>query len=396
MIRKLRWKVVGLNMLLVTAVLLAVLAGAFFATRSNLERSTQQHLQQALNGNPQALRPGEGIQPCFVAEVLPGGTVAISSSDYYQLYDEEELLDIVRECLKSPEDFGVLPGHHLRYLRSGGNLGIRIAFTDSTMEQAMLRSLVTTLLLIMLLALAVLFACSYLLSGLITRPVSTAWEDQKRFLSDASHELKTPLTVILSSADLLGEELAGGGGRYVENIRAEGQRMKTLVEDMLTLSRAEGQGHQSPHTVLDLTDLVTDTVLRFEPVAYEAHRQLTYTIAPHLRLSGSAGQLSQMVGVLLDNAIKYAPADSVIRLELGQEGHNARLLVENGGEPIPKEKLSHLFDRFYRADESRGSCAGFGLGLPIAQAIAKQHGGTVRCESDSRSTRFYVTLPLCK
>ncbi|MBQ0037570.1 MAG: HAMP domain-containing histidine kinase [Clostridiales bacterium] len=395
MIRKLRWKVVWMNMLFVAAVLLAVFAGIFLSTRSNLERNIHQQLQQALMGDPQALRPGEGTQPCFVAEVTTSGTVHITSSSYYQLYDEQAMLTVVQDCLHQPEDSGILKEQHLRYLRSAGLLTVRIAFTDSTLEQATLRSLTATLLLIELGALAVLFVFSYLLSGVVTRPVGQAWMEQQRFLSDASHELKTPLTVILSSADLLSGALPANEQHYVDNIQAEGQRMKTLVEDMLTLSRAEGQGQQVPHTALDLSDLVTDAVLRFEPVAYETQQCLAYTVAPDLRVSGHAVHLSQLLDILLDNAVKYASAQSTIRLELKQEGRNARILVENEGTPIPPEKLPHLFDRFYRADESRGTTVGFGLGLSIAQAVAKEHHGTIRCESDSRSTRFYVTLPLC-
>lgn len=390
MIRKLRWKVVGLNMLLLTAVLLAVFAGVFFSTRASLQHNTMEQLQQAVSGDPRALRPGEGVQPCFVAEVLPGGTVCVSSSDYYQLYDQQALVEIVRDCLQRDEDYGVLPGYHLRYLRSGDLLRVRIAFTDSTLEQSTLRSLSLSLLLLMLLSLLVLFACSYLLAGLITRPVARAWQDQQRFLSDASHELKTPLTVILSSADLLKQEQ---NSRYVDNIQAEGQRMKSLVEDMLTLSRAEGQGQQYAMEVLDFSDLATDAALRFEPVAFERGRTLRYDIAPHLSVQGSDEQLRQLISVLLDNAIKYAFPGSSIDMKLRQDGRHALLTVENPCDPIPPERLEHLFDRFYRLDESRGT-EGFGLGLPIAQAIVHRHGGTIRCESDSRSTRFFVTLPL--
>ena len=181
MIQKLRWKVVALNMLFVAVILAAVFAGVFFSTRSNLERGMEAQLQLALSGDPQALRPGEGAQPCFVVEILPSGTVRITGSDYYQLYDEQDLLDIVQACLQRPEYSGTLPEHHLRYLRSDGLLSTRIAFTDNTLERSTLRSLTGTLLLVVLIALVVLFLFSYLLSGLVTRPVDRAWTEQKRF-----------------------------------------------------------------------------------------------------------------------------------------------------------------------------------------------------------------------
>ena len=250
--------------------------------------------------------------------------------------------------------------------------------------------------LIGLAAFAALFGFSYLLSGLITRPVEKAWQEQQRFLSDASHELKTPLTVILSSADLLAQSAEGQEQGYVDNIRSESRRMKKLVESMLTLARADDGGHKLVFAPLDWSDVVTDTALLFEPVAFEAGRELLYSIDEGLRVSGDADKLRQLVGILLDNAIKYAPEHTPIRLTLAAEEKNARLTVENGGQPIPPEVVAHLFDRFYRADSARSGPEGFGLGLSIAQSIAREHQGAIRCESDSRSTRFIVTLPLLK
>jgi len=287
-----------------------------------------------------------------------------------------------------------LADYHLRYLRQSAPLGLRIAFTDSSLEQATLRSLVRTWLVIGFAAIAVLLVCCYFLSGLITRPVEKAWREQRRFLSDASHELKTPLTVVLSSAELLEEHTDGEAAGYVDNIKAEGQRMRTLVEDMLTLARTEDGQPKSAFTDTDLSDLAAETALRFEPVAYEAGRLLQYDIQEGLLLSGDAGRLRQLSGILLDNAIKYAPAGSTVTLRLLRQERQAVLTVENTGAPIPPEHLPHLFERFYRADPSRSDHGSFGLGLSIAQAIAHDHGGTIRAESDERSTRFTVTLPL--
>ena len=397
MIRKLRWKVVATTMLVVTAVLLAVFAGVYFNARSALRQNTERQLQLALQqGANDLFRPGrdEGSLPCFVAEVYPSGTIRVTGSSYYQL-DDADLRQIVSACLEQNADSGVLKSYHLRYLRTASPLMLRIAFTDSYPEQATLRSLVRTCLVIGFAALAVLLVCCYLLSGLITRPVEKAWTAQQRFLSDASHELKTPLTVVLSSAELLGEHTLPGSreGTYVDNIRAESLRMRALVEDMLTLSRTES-GAASVFTDVDLSDLAAGAVLRFEPVAYEAGRQLHDDIASGLTVSGDENALVQLVGILLDNGIKYAPEGSFVRLTLTQQERKAVLTAENGGEPIPPEALPHLFDRFYRADASRSDHGSFGLGLSIAQAIARSHGGEIRAESDERSTRMIVTLPL--
>ena len=395
MIRKLRWKVVGLNMGMVFCVLLAVFAAVYFSSRTVIARSVQQQLQQVLQtGSGYDLsQPGQEGVPCFVAEVYASGTVRVSGNSYYDLTDKAALADIVTAALSADSDEGVLAEHHLRYLRQTGLLSTRIAFTDSTLEQATLRSLLTGSLLIGLAALAVLFACSYVLSGAVTRPVDRAWQQQKQFLSDASHELKTPLTVILSSAELLEQSAAPEQKQYVDNVRAESRRMKRLVEDMLTLSRVERGGEHLPDTTADLSDAAADAALRFEPVAYEAGHTLSYDIAPGLLVRGDSGRLEQAVAVLLDNAIKYAAPGTEVRLDAARQGKNACLWVENEGDPIPADKLPHIFDRFYRADESRTDGGSFGLGLPIASAIVEAHRGTLRCDSGGHTTRFIITLP---
>lgn len=395
MIRRLRWKVIGLNMGMVFCVLLAVFAAVYFSSRTVIARSVQQQLQQVLQtGSGYDLsQPGQEGVPCFVAEVYASGTVRVSGNSYYDLTDKAALADIVTTALSADSDEGVLAEHHLRYLRQTGLLSTRIAFTDSTLEQATLRSLLTGSLLIGLAALAVLFACSYVLSGAVTRPVDRAWQQQKQFLSDASHELKTPLTVILSSAELLEQSAAPEQKQYVDNVRAESRRMKRLVEDMLTLSRVERGGEHLPDTTADLSDAAADAALRFEPVAYEAGHTLSYDIAPGLLVRGDSGKLEQAVAVLLDNAIKYAAPGTEVRLDAVRQGKNACLWVENEGDPIPADKLPHIFDRFYRADESRTDGGSFGLGLPIARAIVEAHRGTIRCDSGGHTIRFAITLP---
>ena len=281
----------------------------------------------------------------------------------------------------------------MRYYRQQGLLSVRIAFMDSTFEQATLRALVRICLLIGGGALLVLLGLSWLLSGFVTRPVARTWQNQQQFLSDASHELKTPLTVILSSADLLKETAREEQRQYVDNISVESRRMRALVEDMLTLSRTES-GRAAPFAPVDLSDLVTDAALRFEPVAFEAGHPLQYDIQNDVSLSGDRQQLDQLLDILLDNAVKYAAAGAPIRLTLDISGKNAVLAVENPGEPIPADKLPHLFERFYRVDDARSGTDGFGLGLSIAQQIVQRHRGTIAAASDNGVTRFTVTLPL--
>ena len=214
------------------------------------------------------------------------------------------------------------------------------------------------------------------------------------FLRAASHELKTPLTVILSSADLLRRSAAPEQEAYIDNIQAESRRMRSLVEDMLTLFRAQKSAGTLPDTTADVSETAVTAALRFEPVAFEAGHLLEYDIAPGLSARGDGARLGQALAVLLDNAVKYAAPGTPIQLDAVRQGSRAVLTVTNRGEDIPADKLPHIFDRFYRADEARTDGSSFGLGLAIAKAIVDAHRGTIRCESGGGVTRFIISLPL--
>lgn len=399
MIRSLRWKVVGITMLFVTAIMLAVFTGIILTAHRSIHQNAEEHLNAALHSPFQdAFRPGQpdNIPPYFVADVYGNGIIRVSGSSYFQLDDNQAISAIVEAAMGKKERFGVLSEYNLHYLRQDEGPFLKIAFTDSSADRQTLISLIRTSLVIGLAAIVVLFWCCYLLSGVITRPVEKAWQEQRRFLSDASHELKTPLTVILSSAELLAEspDVSPPAQPYVDNIRSESRRMRTLVENMLTLARSEDEIHRPQFAQVDMSDLVSDTALLFEPVAFEANRQLAYQIDENISLMGDAEQLRRLLGILLDNAIKYAPAGTSVSLRLRGEDRHAIIEVENGGEPIPPEDLAHLFERFYRVDTSRSDHGSFGLGLAIAQSIARQHGGVIRCRSDQQGTCFIATLPL--
>ena len=241
-----------------------------------------------------------------MAEVYASGTARVAGNSYYDLSDQSQLAAIVTAALAQEEDTGLLADFHLRYLRRTGYTSTLIAFTDTTLESTTMRSMAAVCSLAGSAALVVLFLCSYLLSGVVTRPVGAAWAQQEQFLSDASHELKTPLTVILSSAELLNQSALPEQAAYIDNIRAEGRRMKLLVEDMLTLSRAQRSAGSLPEQTAELSETAVTAALRFEPVAFEAGKRLEYDIAPSLPVRGDGTKLGQALAALLDNAVKYS------------------------------------------------------------------------------------------
>ena len=412
MIKKLRWKFVAVCMALITLVLAAVFLSVYFAVEQNIEAVSRQVLHRVIQeetysvGSPS--RPDTGINiggdrvqlPYFTVSIWHTGTsysAYVTGGTYANLEDTEELTAILQECLEQGTQEGTISGYRLRYLRQDNGLYEKLAFVDMSMEQAILYKMMRSYLTIAMAAALLLLGVSILLAWWTTRPVEKAWKQQHQFLSDASHELKTPLTVILSNAELLeAAALEERPARWADNIHSEAQQMKSLVEEMLTLARADNMVRTAVLTEVSLSDVAADCALAFEPVAFEAGKPLDYQITEDVTVLGDRDKLRQLVSILLDNAIKYGADGCTITLTLQKTDRQARLTVSNPGEPIPADQLSHLFERFYRADASRGEKSGFGLGLPIARTIAQEHKGTLKAESDAASTRFLYTMPLKK
>ena len=411
MIRKLRLKLVAICMAMVTAVLAAVFLSVFFAMRQNVQDLSRQLLfrvaqesARSPGGQPDfgiAIDGGRTILlPYFTVNVYPSGGAYfadVTGGTYANLDDSEELTAILQDCLGQAETEGFIQDYHLRYLRQDKGLYIRLAFVDASMERAVLQEMMGSYLVIGAAALLLLLGASILLARWATRPVEQAWRQQRQFLSDASHELKTPLTVILSNAELLETaQLPDRPARWADNIHTEARQMRSLVEEMLTLARADNMVRTAVLAEVPLSDIAAGCALAFEPVAFEAGKPLDYQITEGVAVLGDRDKLRQLISILLDNAIKYGAAGGTITLSLEKTDRQARLTVSNPGEPIPAEQLPRLFERFYRADASRGEQSGFGLGLPIAQTIAEEHRGTLKAESDAASTRFIFTMPLKK
>ncbi len=411
MIQKLRWKFVLINMLIVSAILVGICTVMVVATRDSLREDSLNLLRQVVNEDfsfswPLAPSEERGFSfedkdvslPYFTVAVGVDGTTFLLNNQFGTV-DEEELVDVVTLCLAEQSNTGLLESYRLRYLRVDTTSGWRIAFADISQERSTLRSLYFTLLFISLGALAAFFALSMLLARWAVRPVERSWAQQRQFVSDASHELKTPLSVFASNVDMLqegGETLNDRELRWLDNIRASSDQMTYLVEELLTLARAENDqsGKEQVKETVPLSDLVTDEVLLFEPILYEAGKELDDHITEDLLVSGDPGKLRRLVNILLDNARKYADSPSVVTLRLEPEGaKRVRLTVNTKGEPIPHDQLERIFERFYRADQARSS-EGFGLGLSIASQIAQEHGGRLWAESSfDEGNTFLFSMP---
>lgn len=232
---------------------------------------------------------------------------------------------------------------------------------------------------------------SVLLARWAVKPVEKAWQQQKQFVSDASHELKTPLTVIMSNAELL-ETSEPEQSQPLGNIQAASLQMRSLVEGLLELARADNGQIRRSFERLCISQVAEESAMLLEAPLYERGRTLETRIQPDIYLKGNAQYLKQVVDILLDNAGKYG-VPGIVMLNLVQQGRTCLLSVSNPGEPIPDSQRERLFERFYRADAARGNTGSFGLGLSIAKSVVQEHGGRIWVESNPTGNCFFVRLP---
>lgn len=318
-----------------------------------------------------------------------GSVLAVDTGDK-DVYTEEELTGIAEELLAAGQQSGRTG--NLTYMivqRTGYTL---IAFMDNTVSEAGLNTLLRNVLTVGGAAMIALFFISLFLARRIIRPLEENDRLQKQFVSDASHELKTPVAVIGTNAELLSREI--GENEWLSNIRYENERMGGLVRQLLDLSRAENT--ETPMETVDFSRIVTGETLVFETLAFENGKTIRSDIEEGIQLTGNGNQLTQLVSVLLDNAVRHSSGGE-IGVSLKRQGHTAALEVINEGEEIPPEKREHLFDRFYRADEARNSEGQhYGLGLSIAKAVTEKHGGSIGVSCCEGKVQFAISIPIKK
>lgn len=392
MIRTLRLKFICVTMAIFTLFLVVLLGLLVHTTADGLRTESISQLRQAAGGPGGPGRPGQLRHPCFVIRVTPLGQ-SIQSTSGFDLSDEEMLTQIVALAAASDKEIGEIDEYSLRFCRMQRPNELTIAFTDISGEISTLRTLKLTCTGIGLVSVLAFWLLSTLLAKWAVRPVEQAWQEQRQFVADASHELKTPLTVILTNAELLQERADETQDQYARSIVTMSHQMRSLVEGLLELARVDNGAARAAFEPLDLSELVNDELLPFEPVYFERGLMLESSIEEDITINGSPRHLRQVADILLDNAMKYAPAESTVHIRLAKQGCCALLTVTNPGESLNREQCQNIFRRFYRIDAARTS-GGYGLGLPIAKGIVTDHGGKIWAESREGQVSFRVQLPM--
>lgn len=273
---------------------------------------------------------------------------------------------------------------------------VMVIFVDCSSDLAGAGILLKISIFIGVIALVLMFLLVEILAGITTAPVIESLEKQKRFISDAGHELKTPLTIISANVDVL--EMTGTKNEWTGSIKNQVRRMTALITNMLTLTRMEEAASRELYTTLNLSEIAGEAAKNYETVAAARGKTLKASIQDGIHLFGESRSMEQLMGLLLDNAMKYSAPESCILFSLSQD-RKIRLTVENActAETLPQGNLDRLFDRFYRGDTSRTGTGSFGIGLSAARAICQGHGGSITAERvGETSIRFTAILPPAK
>lgn len=280
---------------------------------------------------------------------------------------------------------------NLAFLKTDKEEYTLVVFMDNTVAHEDAMTLLRYTLIFGSVALVLFFFISILLARNIVAPLEEGYLKQKQFISDAGHELKTPISVVSTNAELLSREI--GDNQWLQNIQYENDRMGILVGQLLDLARTEGVAPQLDS--VDFSRLVAGEALPFESVAFEKDLTLHTNIAEGIYMEGNSAQLKQLVSILLDNAIRHNQAAGQVSLTLAKEHGLAKLSVINTGEAIPEQQREQIFERFYRMDSARNSEDNhYGLGLAIAKAIVTAHHGHIQVRCNQGLVEFCASFPL--
>lgn len=296
---------------------------------------------------------------------------------------------------------GKLEDESLFYRAKVKDGSIYLGLTDSSTFEKQMTDVLLGALSLALVAIVLTVFISFFLARLFIRPVEESWNKQRRFIADASHELKTPLTVIMANTEIVRsnpEAKIGSETKWLDGVMDESKRMQGLIADLLLLAKMDDENVSAAcisEENVNFSQAVEDTLFGFEAIAFERKLTVESSVQPDILIKGIHSRLSRLPDILMDNACKYAELGGIIKVNLKAVGDKAVLRVFNSGPEISKEDMTHLFDRFYRADESRcDDIPGYGLGLSIARSIVEESGGHITVENaDNEGVTFVVTLP---
>lgn len=399
MIEKLRKKIIAINVISVCIVFLIAIIFIFCYGYSHLDAERTNRIFEALDYD--FVSDSDFSDNILFYDLLlieydtKTGEIINYAMGVYADIDISVVEEKLAEIANSSQDAGLLTVT-LRYVKKTEGDVCKIVVNNRYTLRSSLAPYLIYALGTVFLGIICYLCISWFLARTALRPVEETWIKQKQFIADASHELKTPISVILANMEIVSshkDETVESQAKWIENTRSESKRMADLVAQLLFLAKND-DGAQVNMEETNASECVETIVLSYDAMFYENEKTFEYDIKPDIRLIGNDGQIKQLVTILLDNANKYSSGQGNIKLSFFTEGKKAVLTVENDSNELTDEQLSHLFDRFYTIEESRNhGNGGNGLGLSIAKAICSTHGGSIKAEYSHGKAVFTATLP---
>ncbi|MCC8181394.1 MAG: HAMP domain-containing histidine kinase [Clostridiales bacterium] len=419
MIRRLRVKFIAMSMVSLLVVLLAIMGSVNLVNYREIVEDADQVLTILADNNgafprQENQKEGDGTAPPSdsgqgkLREMSPElpyesryfsvllnneGEVETVDTGKIAAVDTSAAIEYAQEAVSRGAERGFISNY--RYAVTSDESGTRVTFLDCGRNLTTFTTFLKASCGISAVGLAAVLLLMILFSGRIIRPVAESYDKQRQFITNAGHELKTPLTIIDADAEVL--EMDIGENEWLQDIRRQTDRLAKLTNALIALSRMEEGESQFQMIDFPISDVVGEAAQSFQALAKTQNKQFESRIQPMLTLHGDENAIRQLTVILLDNALKYSPEESEISLTLEQSGRNLRLLVRNTAEGVTQESLEHIFDRFYRGDPSRSSnqVEGHGIGLSIAQMIVNAHKGKNAASLQNGDTLLMtVTLPL--
>lgn len=304
-------------------------------------------------------------------------------------YSADDIYYLAETLMQTNLEKGIY--NNMMYEISNDDLNTTVIVVDMSNDLLLMQSLVKMSVVIIIFSLVFVYIFSYFLSKWAIRPVQNAFENQKRFISDASHELKTPLTVISANADVLESEI--GENRWLNNIKSQSGIMSQLVYDLLDLAKLDEIKDDMIMAEFDLSSAVLGKALEFECTAFENHKRFEQNIKENVMYTGNEEAIRHLITILIDNAIKHSDVNGIVRVTLTTNGNKKIFQVYNTGNGIRDEEKKRIFDRFYRSDESRSKeTGGYGLGLSIAKSIVDSHKGSISVDGEENKWISFTVI----
>lgn len=406
MFKKLRLKLIFVNLAIITTLFLLLTVGAYFFSQNEMTHRAESLTRRVafdinsgiIKDLPKHEKPIPGPRPFFV-KTDPAGTITFASES--NSMDTDSLAELSRQTQQTTAVSGVIVFGQKKYFYFKAPLdaqaGLLIVFHDFEHEQNMLHDLLLALGSIGAVCLLLSFFGSLFVANRAMIPIQKAWQQQKDFLADASHELRTPLTVIQTNLEVICQNqdaTVASQYKWLNHISDELTNMTTLVDSLLFLARTDSQQHFIEKNRFYLGEALTKAVEPFQPVAAAKAIDLKLLLERQMMVCGDEAKLKQVIGIILNNALRHTLAEGSISLHISQSDDKAIIAITDTGEGMEAQHLDKIFDRFYQVDHSR-SKGGAGLGLCIAKWIIESHGGMIQVDSKlGAGTTFTIYLPL--